>query len=105
MVEKNRNVAADLSGLLEGRVDLDAYFQEQAGYVGLLTTWLTAIGQWEDIMYGTDWPIVNLGEYLDFIRRLIPEQHWEKVIFCQCQPDIRPGAIKMSRPIGSGGLF
>lgn len=81
VVEKNRNVAADLSGLLEGRVDLDAYFQEQAGYVGLLTTWLTAIGQWEDIMYGTDWPIVNLGEYLDFIRRLIPEQHWEKVFF------------------------
>ena len=29
-MEKNPNVAADLSGLLEGRVDLDAYFREQA---------------------------------------------------------------------------
>ena len=36
VVEKNPNVAADLSGLLEGRVDLDAYFREQAGYVFLL---------------------------------------------------------------------
>lgn len=81
VVEKNANVAADLSGLLEGRVDLEAYFQEQAGYVGLLTTWLTAIGQWEDIMYGTDWPIVNLGEYVEFVRRLVPEKHWENVFF------------------------
>lgn len=81
VVEKNPNVAADLSGLLEGRVGLDRYFQEQAGYAGLLTAWLTAIGQWDDILYGTDWPIVNLEEYIRFIRRLVPEQHWEKVFF------------------------
>ena len=81
VVEKNSNVAADLSGLLEGRVNLEGYFQEQAGYVSLLTTWLKAIGRWEDVMYGTDWPIVNLGEYLEFVRRLVPEEHWEKVFF------------------------
>ena len=33
---KNPNVCADLSGLLEGRVELDRYFEEQAGYAGLL---------------------------------------------------------------------
>ena len=81
VVEKNPNVAADLSGLLEGRVDLDRYFREQAGYASLLTTWLTAIGQWDDILYGTDWPIVNLGEYIRFIQRLVPERHWEQVFF------------------------
>jgi len=81
VVEKNPNVSADLSGLLEGRVDLDCYFLEQAGYVSLLRTWLTAIGQWDDIMFGTDWPIVNLGEYIEFIRRLVPEKHQEAVLF------------------------
>ena len=81
VVEKNPNVAADLSGLLEGRVDLDAYFREQTGYVGLLRAWLTAIEQWNDILYGTDWPIVNLGEYAEFIRRLVPEKYWERVFF------------------------
>ena len=81
VVEKNPNVATDLSGLLEGRVDLDRYFQEQAGYVSLLRTWLTAICQWDDVMYGTDWPIVNLEEYIHFIRRLVPEGYWEKVFF------------------------
>ena len=78
MVEKNPNVAADLSGLLEGRVDLDAYFREQAGYVFLLRTWLTAIQCWDKVMFGTDWPIVNLGEYIGFIRRLVPETHWSR---------------------------
>ena len=81
VVEKNPNVAADLSGLLEGRVDLDSYFQEQAGYVSLLRTWLTAIQCWDKVMFGTDWPIVNLGEYVDFIHRLVPEEHWEQVFF------------------------
>ena len=81
VVEKNPNVAADLSGLLEGRLDLDRYFQEQTGYTSLLRSWLAAIEQWDDIMFGTDWPIVNLGEYIDFIRQLLPEEHWEAVMF------------------------
>ena len=81
VVEKNPNVAADLSGLLEGRVDLETYLREQAGYVSLLKSWLTAIGRWDDLLFGTDWPIVNLGEYIAFIRALIPEKYWERVFF------------------------
>lgn len=81
VVEKNRNVAADLSGLLEGRVDLPRYFQEQAGYVSLLRTWLTAICRWDDILYGTDWPIVNLEEYIRFVQGIVPREHWEQVFF------------------------
>ena len=81
VVEKNPNVATDLSGLLEGRVNLEQYFRKQAGYASLLKTWLVAIGRWNDVMYGTDWPIVNLGEYIRFIQNLVPEEHWEKVFF------------------------
>lgn len=78
---KNPNVSTDLSGLLEGRVDLDDYFTTQAGYAALLRTWLIAIGRWDDVLYGTDWPIVNLEEYIRFIRRLVPEKEWDKVFF------------------------
>ena len=81
VVEKNPNVSADLSGLLEGPVDLEDYFSRQAGYLSLLRTWLTAIDRWDDLLFGTDWPIVNLGTYVAFIRRLIPEEHWEQVFF------------------------
>ena len=38
VVEKNPNVSTDLSGLLDGRVDLQRYFREQEGYVNLLRT-------------------------------------------------------------------
>ena len=81
VVEKNPNVATDLSGLLDGRVDLERYFREQEGYVNLLRTWLVAIGCWDKVMYGTDWPIVNLGEYIRYIQGIVPEMYWEKVIF------------------------
>jgi predicted TIM-barrel fold metal-dependent hydrolase len=78
---KNPNVSADLSGLLDGRVDLERYFREQAGYAGLLKSWIAAVEGWDRLMYGTDWPIVNLGEYVRFIQELVPEQYWEKVFF------------------------
>ena len=81
VLEKNRNVSADLSGLLEGRVDLDVYFRERAGYAELLRTWLNYLGCWDRIMYGTDWPIVNLGEYIRYIQRIVPQAHWEQVFF------------------------
>ena len=81
VVEKNPNVAADLSGLLEGRVDLNRFQEEQSGWLNLLRTWLTAIDRWDDLLFGTDWPIVNLGEYIDFIRLVVPERHWGRVFF------------------------
>jgi len=81
VIGKNPNVSADLSGLLEGRVDLDVYFEEQSGYAGLLKTWIAATGSLDRILFGTDWPIVNLAEYIAFIQRLVPEKHWENVFF------------------------
>lgn len=81
VLAKNPNVAADLSGLLEGRLDLPRYLEEQSGYVFLLKSWLSASCSWDKLMYGTDWPIVNLGEYTAFIQQLVPERYWEQVFF------------------------
>ena len=81
VLAKNPNVCADLSGLIDGRIDFDSYFEEQSGYVFLFKSWLAASGCWDRIMYGTDWPIVNLGEYIEYIKRIVPEKHWEKVFF------------------------
>ena len=43
VLEKNPNVSTDLSGLLEGRVDLDAYFLDRAVYAELLRGWLSYV--------------------------------------------------------------
>lgn len=78
---KNPNVAADLSGLLEGRLDWERFSTEQAGYLLLLKSWLAAVDDWTRFMYGTDWPAVNLEEYIGFIRHVVPEKHWDTVFF------------------------
>ena len=78
---KNHNVATDLSGLLEGRVEIDGFIREYHGYVEQLKTWLHFFNRYEDVMFGTDWPLVNLGEYIDFIARVIPQKYHEKVFF------------------------
>ena len=81
MLEKNPNVSTDLSGLLEGRVDLDAYFLDRAVYAELLRGWLSYVGCWDRVMFGTDWPIVNLEEYIRYIQRLVSRAHWQNVFF------------------------
>ena len=81
VIGKNPNVSADLSGLIEGRIDLGQYLQDYSGYVFLLKTWITAIHSWDRLMFGTDWPIVNLGEYIGFIKELVPQRHWDEVFF------------------------
>ena len=81
VVLKNPNVYAELSGMLEGRLNIDEYMKEQAGYVGALKTWMYAVNNWDKFMFGTDWPIVNLGEYIEFFKRIVPEKHWDEVFF------------------------
>lgn len=80
VMSKNQNVAADLSGLLEGSVDIKQMFEEQKGYIEMLRTWLTYFG-YRDVMFGTDWPLANLKGYIDFTKQLIPEKHWEDVFY------------------------
>ena len=81
VVDKNDNVALDLSGLLEGPFCVEDLFRRKQGYLSQLRAWLDYLDSYEDVMFGTDWPLVNLEEYIAFIRRLIPEEEHEKVFF------------------------
>lgn len=81
VLAKNPNVSADLSGLLEDPVDLESWFREQSGFAGLLRTWLAAAGCWDRLLYGSDWPIVQPGKYIEFIRRLVPPDRWDGVFY------------------------
>ena len=81
VLEKNPNVCADLSGLLEGVEDLDAFFLEEAGYVEQLRTWMAYVRDDRRFLFGTDWPAVNLQNYIDFIRGVVPESSWENIFF------------------------
>lgn len=79
VVRKNENVCADLSGLLEGRIVMEEFFREQGGYISYLDTWLRYMGDYGKVMFGTDWPLANLEDYIEFTKRIIPERWWEAV--------------------------
>ena len=38
-------------------------------------------GCWDRFLYGTDWPIVNLAEYRDYVTRIVPEERRPAVFF------------------------
>lgn len=81
VLEKNDNVCADLSGLLEGVTDLGRYFDRQGEYVRQLRGWMAYVDDWDKFLFGTDFPAVNVGNYIEFIRRLVPEEHHRAVFF------------------------
>ncbi len=79
VMTKHPNVSADLSGLLEGYLDMDQYKEEQAGYLAHLSTWLHYMQCWDRVMYGTDFPLANMEQYIDLIAYLVPSQYHEAV--------------------------
>lgn len=81
VLEKNENVAADLSGLLEGKLVLAELLEEQKGYVEALKTWIAYAHCYDKLMFGTDWPLANYGDYIGFTKAVIPKKHWDNVFY------------------------
>ena len=68
IANKNENVFLDLSGLREGPIeagdDLDKHWiRWTIGY----------IDSQEKVMYGSDWPIVDMGDYIAWLKRMVPK--------------------------------
>lgn len=82
VMEKNPNVAADLSGMLEGKIpDFAAFLEKKCFYIEQLKGWLSYLDSYDRFMFGTDWPLANLGDYIAFTKAIIPETAWEKVFY------------------------
>ena len=81
VVEKNDNVAADLSGLIAGKFDVADYLRHQSGYVEQLKTWIHYVDNYEKFMFGTDWPLTDFGDYIRLFKSVIPEKHHENFFY------------------------
>lgn len=79
VVEKNENVAADLSGLLVAKVDFPSLAVKQELYLNTLKTWISYCDCYDKFMFGTDWPLANYVDYIELVKWLIPEEEWEQV--------------------------
>ncbi|HET7274465.1 MAG TPA: amidohydrolase family protein [Longimicrobiaceae bacterium] len=66
VIYKNENVVGDISGLTLGRFEerFERYMLQQLNEV------VTFAGDPSSILYGTDWPICEMGSYLRFVRNL-----------------------------------
>jgi len=66
VIYKNKNVYADISGLVVG--DFDHYFEKiMRDKVAELINYA---GEPRYLMYGTDWPISSMDSYLNFVAKL-----------------------------------
>ncbi|MCD7838428.1 MAG: amidohydrolase family protein [Clostridiales bacterium] len=79
VLEKNPNVYADLSGLLEGPIDMELLIKNQERYLSSLREWICYGGDSRKFMFGTDWPAVSCVEYINFIKEIVPSSWWANV--------------------------
>ena len=63
---KNSNVYSDISGLFVG----DFRLPTATRYVSKINELLNYVGKPHCLLYGSDWPISNMGSYLTFVRKL-----------------------------------
>lgn len=79
LISKNRNVYADLSGLMvldgpgivrrSANPDVMSHFKRALAFEE----------RYDRFLFGTDWPLAPIGAYIDFISRLIPDEYREMV--------------------------
>jgi predicted TIM-barrel fold metal-dependent hydrolase len=83
VVYKNANVWADLSGLIIGHED--AFTSEEEFDTRDELAWdiqrtIRYSEKPDRFVYGTDWPLVPMSHYRDFIREAVPHE-WHDLIF------------------------
>lgn len=66
VIYKNKNVYADISGLVVG--DFDHYFEKMMR--DKVAELINYAGEPRYLLYGTDWPIATMDSYLNFVAKL-----------------------------------
>jgi len=81
VVAKNPNVFIDISGILVGNAEFIASQADTPLLIDRYRQALVFLNNYDKVIYGTDWPLVPMGAYIDFCKKLIPVEHHEKVFF------------------------
>jgi predicted TIM-barrel fold metal-dependent hydrolase len=81
VLEKNENVYGDLSGLIEGNFEIGEYVKTDHYFVEEVKKWLAILNRYDKLMYGTDWPLTNMGAYIEFVKYIVPEKYWAAVFY------------------------
>jgi len=78
---KNRNVYLDISGLQAGDAAHLAAVEARQLVMNHYIQGLTYLNAYEKVLFGTDWPLVPLGAYIEFCKKLVPPAVYEDVFY------------------------
>jgi predicted TIM-barrel fold metal-dependent hydrolase len=80
VMRKNSNVWTDVAGLIVGS---RSHFQETMNEPLMMNEFRLALmyaASWDRIIFGSDWPLAHMDEYIDFVKRIVPDRHLESVL-------------------------
>lgn len=92
LIYKNSNVYADLSGLIVG-TEKDLLKKSEGRFLDHLRHALVFADSYDKLLFGTDWPLIPIGPYINFIKNLIPEEFHQQVFYdtaVKIFPKIKP---------------
>lgn len=81
IIAKNPNVYTDLSGLIAGSSEEVREASNTRLYVEFIQKALVYANRYDKVLFGSDWPLVPIEPYIDFIKRMIPEAYHEDVFY------------------------
>lgn len=81
VVYKNSNMFADLSGLIVGDVEEVKRITDTPHFFDHFKHGLAFCDHYDKLMFGTDWPLVRMKPYIEFIQSYIPASSWEDVFY------------------------
>lgn len=81
LISKNRNVYTDMSGLIAGDRKQIRSMKREKSYVNLIRQALVYADRYDRVLYGSDWPLMPIGSYIDYIRHIVPKRHWDEVFY------------------------
>ena len=80
VINKNPNVYADLSGWVVG-TQAELLNHKQGRFLNHIRHALAYCEHHEKLLFGTDWPLVPIKPYIEFIKDLIPDEYHEDVFY------------------------
>ncbi|KAB3526365.1 amidohydrolase family protein [Alkaliphilus serpentinus] len=81
VVYKNSNMFADLSGLMVGNDKTIKRLKDSPLFFHHLRHGLAFCDNYSKFLFGTDWPLVPIAPYIEFVRELIPEEYHQEVFY------------------------
>jgi hypothetical protein len=76
---KNPNVYIDISGIFVGSAE---YIKRQSSNPLIIDRYRQALAfldNYDKVLYGTDWPLVPMNAYINFCKKIVPPEAYEKI--------------------------